>query len=119
MAPFILECAVRKRLEKRMEVILSGVPTSSSGLHRSAIKLRSASTRNASQSPLSDSIIVGDANCLASEFVYSTEFNGHMDQIDLARNSIALKLIRSQKDKVTGLVTLIFDFVFCPAKSFM
>ena len=65
-------------------------------------------------------VIVGDsASHVASEFVYSVHYNGNPDQAELAKNSIALKLIRSQREKSTGLVTLVFDFIFCPSKSFM
>ena len=65
-------------------------------------------------------VIVGDsASHVANEFVYSVHYNGNPDQAELAKNSIALKLIRSQREKSTGLVTLVFDFIFCPSKSFM
>jgi hypothetical protein len=65
-------------------------------------------------------VIVGEsASHLASEFVYSVHYSGNPDQAELAKNSIALKLIRSQREKSSGLVTLVFDFIFCPSKSFM
>ena len=150
--PFVLECLVRKRLEKRMEVNLTGVTTYASGSDRAAMRLRSVTPQQTltsslkSQTALTSSryttdelstmptslqdttntivtsnslVILGDANQFSSEFVHTINFSGHLDQIEMAKNSIAMKLIRTQRDKNTGLVTLIFDFIFCPSKSFM
>ena len=64
-------------------------------------------------------VSVGDANQFSNEFLHSIQFSGNLDQIENARNSIALKLIRSHLDKASGLVMLTFDFIFCPSKSFM
>lgn len=53
--PFVLECMVRKRLEKRLEVVLNNVPSYSSGRDRSALKLRSVnSALSSSSSPASN-----------------------------------------------------------------
>ena len=169
--PFVLECMVRKRLEKRMEVILSGVTTYSSGLDRVAMRLRSVtpkqqqhhqsttmtssqtkSTTTALTSSRYDTtdefsstlptttlldnnntltqvtatatesqslVILGEASQFSSEFVYTIHFSGNLDQVELAKNAIALKLIRTQRDKSSGLVMLTFDFIFSPSKSFM
>lgn len=111
---------VRKRLEKRMEVMISDVSSYSFGLDRSALKVRSATPQNSSSKALDNNlIIIGDVNNLAAEFVHSIQFSGSVEQNELARNSIAMKLIRSQRDKNTGVLTLVFDFIFCPAKSFV
>ena len=150
--PFVLECMVRKRLEKRMEVNLTGVTTYASGSDRAALRLRSVTPQQTLTSSLKSTaltssryttdemttlptslletntntlvtsnslIIVGESNQFASEFVHTIQFSGNLDQIEVARNAIALKLVRIQRDKSTGLVTLIFDFIFCPSKSFM
>jgi hypothetical protein len=49
---------VRKRLEKRMEVIISDVSSYSSGLDKSAVKLRSITPQNGS-SKIDNLIIIG------------------------------------------------------------
>jgi hypothetical protein len=160
---------VRKRLEKRMEVILSGVTTYSSGLDRAAMRLRSVTPKQQHQSTTMTSsqtkstttaltssrydttdefsstlptttlldnnntltqvtatatesqslVILGEASQFSSEFVYTIHFSGNLDQVELAKNAIALKLIRTQRDKSSGLVMLTFDFIFSPSKSFM
>ena len=56
---------------------------------------------------------------LANEFSHSIQYIGNLDQIEVVKNSIAMKLIRSYKDKSTGLLNLVFDFIFWPSKSFM
>jgi hypothetical protein len=111
---------VRKRLEKRMEVVISDVSSYSSGLDKSAVKLRSVTPQSASSNMSHDNlIIIGDINNLASEFMHSIQFSGNVEQSQIAKNSVAMKLIRSQREKSTGLMTLIFDFIFCPSQSFV
>ena len=112
---------VRKRLEKRMEVVISDVSSYSSGLDKSAVKLRSVTPQGASSSNMSHDnlIIIGDINNLANEFMHSIQFSGNVEQSQIAKNSVAMKLIRSQREKSTGLMTLIFDFIFCPSQSFV
>jgi hypothetical protein len=50
---------VRKRLEKRMEVIISDVSSYSSGLDKSAVKLRSITPQNGSSKSIDNLIIIG------------------------------------------------------------
>ncbi len=107
-APFVLECGVRKRLEKRMEVTLSGMNEA-----RSVLRLRAATPKTSkSNSPAERSESAGD-------YTHSIQYVGNLDQIDAVQNSVAMKLVRSQRDKQTGLLTLVFDFIFWPSKSFM
>lgn len=156
--PFVLECMVRKRLEKRMEVVLNNVTTYASGRDRSALKLRSitpassSSTNSAprdylvpttelnglgqtqrrinnnnkngdNDSPNSLIVLGGETTNLGSEFVHSVQFsnNGSISQeaSDMAKNSIAMRLVRVHRDKSNGLVTLLFDVIFSPSRSFM
>ena len=58
-SPFILECMVRKRLEKRMEVIISDVSSYSSGMDKSAVKLRSITPQNGCRKSIDNLIIIG------------------------------------------------------------
>lgn len=139
-APFVLECMVRKRLEKRLEVMLKNVTSYSSGQDRTALKLRSITPQKGiteetsmstsrssdyvdmkSSNSSSNSMVIvgGETTSLASEFVYSIQFNGMLELVELAKNSIALKLVRVQRDKSTGLVNMIFDIIYCPSRSFM
>jgi hypothetical protein len=122
--PFVLECPVRKRLEKRIEVILTNVSSFYSSNDRAALKLRSATPSSSSELNSPKNASGGEeastnSLTMAQDFAYSVQYFGNVDQCELAKNSIALKLIRTQKDKSNGLVTLVFDFIFCPAKSFM
>lgn len=131
----MVECKVRHRLEKTMEIVLANVTTYSSGLDRGSLRMRSMtpkkdSSKTTSSFSLSDEhqtksesigsfVMVGDTNKLANEFVYHLHFSGNLDQCELAQNSIAIKLVRVEREKGNGLVNLIFHIVFCPSKSFM
>lgn len=129
--PFQIECSVRKRLEKRMEIVLSNVSSYyTSSDRRSPLRVRSVTPYKASATPESidspksknsDQESAANANntTLAQEFTYNIQFFGNSDQCQTAGNSIAIKLVRTQRDKTNGLVTLIFDLIFCPSKSFM
>ncbi len=111
-APFLLECAVRKRLEKRLEVTLTGMRSDSVSDLKSVLKIRSA-TPNTSKSNTPDKFESG------GDYTHSIQYVGNLDQIDVVQNSVAMKLVRSQRDKQSGLLTLVFDFIFWPSKSFM
>ena len=140
--PFILECMVRKRLEKRLEVTLNNVTSYSSDQDQVALKLRpitpqkrtiidatTISTNKSSDhidlklfnnsSPNSMTLVGGEITNLANEFVYSIQFNGISELVELAKNSIALKLNRIQRDKSNGFVNMLFDVIFSPSRSFM
>lgn len=134
----MLECMVRKRVEKRMEVTLNNVTTYASGQDRNTLRVRSITPERAEvkQSPkLSQSseeftdlksmassnslILLNDTQNLSNEFVYSIQFTGGQEQTEIGNNSTALKLVRVQRDKNTGTVTLLFDIIFAPSKSIM
>lgn len=106
--PFILECVVRNRLEKRMEVTLTGANHLFD--NNKVLKIRPITPRTTTPIPEVSS---------DSGFTHSIQYTGNLDQIEVVQNAIAMKLIRIQKDKQTGLVTLVFDFIFWPSKSFM
>ncbi|CAF0834043.1 unnamed protein product [Brachionus calyciflorus] len=135
-SPFVVECMVRHRMEKTMEIVLANVTTYASGLDRGSLRLRSITpkkeaTKTSSTYSFSDEdkfiksessnslVVVGESNKLASEFVYKLHFSGNLEQCEQAKNSIAIKLVRTEREKENGLVKLIFHLVFCPSKSFM
>lgn len=116
-----------------MEIVLSGVTTYASGQDRSSLRVRSitpfedASKANQVEKEGGESsrrtphslVLVGETHHIGKEFVHSLQFSGSAEQNEMAKNAIALKLARTQRDKQSGLVTLVFDFVFSPSKSFM
>ncbi len=104
---------MRKRLEKRMEVTLPGSISCSDP--KSILKIRSATPRSNNSSPNFDNADFINNN----EFTHSIQYVGNLDQIESVKNSIAMKLIRTYRDKSSGLLNLVFDFIFWPSKSFM
>lgn len=126
--PFILECLVRKRLEKRMEVVLSGLSKHSAHLDRVGINLRSITPQKSSLlkhqysaigSYLSEETPLTEIVQSVNDFTHSIEFTGGIEQNELARNSIAMKLVRVEREKNSDLITLAFDFIFFPSLSFI
>jgi hypothetical protein len=142
--PLVIECMVRNRLEKRMEISLSDV-TSNSASNDKLTEVRSVTPTNEvpkipDDSLSSDSGFIFDSNTyqqkfcfcwliqflnkgrnLGREFLHSIIFKNdstHQNN-DLLRNSIAIKLLRYHRDRKTGLVTLVFDIIFSPSKSFV
>jgi hypothetical protein len=119
---------VRKRLEKRMEVILTNVSSYYNG-DRSVMKMRSPTF--SPEVPPKDEFVhsTSSSNSFTNsssfsqasqqEFIHSVQFFGNVDQCEQAKNSVALKLHRVQKDKSNDFVNLIFDIIFSPSKSFM
>jgi hypothetical protein len=120
---------VRKRLEKRMEISLSGIKnkyTSNLTDERFNLKLRSTTPQKSPSTAsfssfkfTEDTITPNSIERVSNEFSHSIQLTGGFDQNELAKNSIAMKLVRVEREKNSSLVTLIFDFIFCPSKSFM
>jgi hypothetical protein len=135
-SPLLLECMVRSRLEKRLEIFLSDID-SSSNIDR-ATKVRSVTPQDA-RPRVPDGAIVGDGKLkfcffvllsqtlfffkgrhIEREFLYTVIFkNNSLEYTDVFRNSLGIKLVRYHRDRISGLITLIFDAVFCPPKSFV
>ncbi len=95
-----------------MEVTLTGTSAYNRS-DKSVLKIRPATPGATPATPTAN-----DSNS-TNEFTHSIEFLGNSDDVDSVKNSLAMKLVRSQKDNKTGLLTLVFDFIFWPSKSFM
>ena len=84
----------------------------------SVLKIRPATPKTAQKG--ANSPDATDLNSqVAADFTHSIQYVGNLDQIDSVQNSVAMKLVRSQRDKQNGQLTLLFDFIFWPSKSFM
>ncbi|XP_070567350.1 cilia- and flagella-associated protein 47-like [Ptychodera flava] len=110
----VIECQTRSRIEERLEAILMGaVPSSASGYQ--AMKTRALTPKDSSRPSSSDGVVVGEGNTLAEEFSYEILYDDDESKATLG-NSIALSLLRKQRDKSNGIMTLIFNIVFAPFK---
>ena len=100
-----------------MEVTLTGTSAYNRS-DKSVLKIRPAKFALLIRGSTPATPTANDSNS-TNEFTHSIEFLGNSDEVDSVKNSLAMKLVRSQKDNKTGLLTLVFDFIFWPSKSFM
>jgi hypothetical protein len=116
-SPLLLECPVRKRLEKRVEVLLAlGAISNQASLNmRSLTPIESSSIDG-----VKDNLVNKPSNFSNSltnnEFIYSIQFG---ESHEMARNAIAVKLIKIERDQSSDSIALTFSFIYCPSKSFV
>ncbi|XP_078698604.1 cilia- and flagella-associated protein 47-like isoform X8 [Branchiostoma floridae x Branchiostoma belcheri] len=109
-----VECQARNRVEERLEVTLMGAAPSSAGGYPNPMKTRAITPIDA-QRPSTDGVIVGEGNTVAEEFSYEIEYDSE-DAQSLLQHSLGLSLVRKQRDRVSGVVILVFNLIFAPAK---
>ncbi|XP_021363645.1 cilia- and flagella-associated protein 47-like isoform X2 [Mizuhopecten yessoensis] len=109
----VIECKARDRVEERLEVTLAGVAPASSGPQRS-ILTRSVTPKD--QKPkIADGVVIGETLATAEEFVHELGFTDNEAQENL-QNSVAVTLVRQQRDTSSGLVILVYNIVYAPFK---
>ncbi|XP_064627283.1 cilia- and flagella-associated protein 47-like isoform X2 [Lineus longissimus] len=107
----LIECPSRERAEERLEVVLSGVAPCSSGPQR-GIKTRAVTPKDQASKP-PDGIVVAETISVTNEFTFEIVFSKEENTNNL-QNAVALSLVRQHRDKVSGLVVLVFNIVFAP-----
>ncbi|KAK3096977.1 hypothetical protein FSP39_005325 [Pinctada imbricata] len=110
----VIDCKARDRVEERLEVTLSGVAPASSGPQKTVLT-RSITPKDRSPK-IPDGIVVGETLATASEFEFDLKYPDEESEDNL-QNSVALTLVRTQREKATGLVILVFNLVYAPFKS--
>ena len=113
ISPALIKCKARNRTEERLEVTLSGVAPSNGGPKR-GIKVRAVTPKNA-KPKAPEGIVVGDTINMADEFTYEVLYNNSDAKKDLD-SFVGLSLVRSYRDKTNGLVVLVFNIVYSPAR---
>ncbi|XP_072178621.1 cilia- and flagella-associated protein 47-like [Diadema setosum] len=111
----LVSCQARSRIEERLEVSLTGaVPSAASSYHM--VKTRAITPKGAQPSLDDDGVVVGEGNTLANEFSYELIYPSDEARIQL-ENAVSLQLIRKQREKLSGNVTLVFNVVYAPFKT--
>ncbi|XP_071134806.1 cilia- and flagella-associated protein 47-like isoform X3 [Mytilus edulis] len=127
----VVECKARDRVEERLEVTLAGVAPAASGPQKN-ITTRSITPKG--QKPkVADGIVVGEKGtdeivlgerslsppmetlATAEEFTFEIKYPDG-DTQDNLQNSVALSLVRIQRETASGLVILVFNTVYAPFK---
>ncbi|XP_033113331.1 cilia- and flagella-associated protein 47-like isoform X2 [Anneissia japonica] len=110
-----ISCQARSRIEEYLEVSLMGaVPSSATGY-------RSIRTRSTTPEDLcfdrskTDGVVVGEGNKVTEEFSYNLMYNNEQDEANL-KHCVSLTLVKKFRDKLTGIVNLVFSVVYAPFK---
>lgn len=104
--PLVIESMIRNRLEKRIELSLTSFGNGDRNLVRSI-------TPYSSQKMLQSNLTNNENQQLS----FSLKFLNSAFE-EAAKNSIAIKLVRVEKNQSNDSTTCIFDVIFSPSKSF-
>ncbi|XP_069495471.1 cilia- and flagella-associated protein 47 [Ambystoma mexicanum] len=113
-APAIVSCQARSRAEERIEVLLTGAVPGQAGM---------ATVRNGAITPqkklstggVQDELQVTEGFATTEEFLYELQYESDQVKSQL-ETSLAIGLVRKERDGQTGIVTLIFNIIFSPSK---
>ncbi|XP_022089961.1 cilia- and flagella-associated protein 47-like isoform X2 [Acanthaster planci] len=111
----VISCQARSRIEERLEVSLTGaVPSSASGDQR-RVTTRAVTPKGLEKAHTTDGVVVGEGNTVAREFSFDVLYGDEEAEAHL-ENAVSLNLVRKQRDKLSGIVRLVFNVVFAPFK---
>ncbi|XP_063160761.1 cilia- and flagella-associated protein 47 [Candoia aspera] len=113
-APAVVCCHARSRLEEKVEVLLTGVVPGTTGSQ--ILQDTAMLTLSKSKSyPIHNEVQVTDGFSTTDEFMYEIEFESERVTSQL-KSTVAINLVKKERDLKTGIVTLIFNIVFAPFK---
>ncbi|KAI0223616.1 Cilia- and flagella-associated protein 47 [Lamellibrachia satsuma] len=112
--PVEVRCQARMRIEERLEVLLAGMVPSSAGLKRGT-KPRPATPDDKDAPNAPENVVIGETLSGAPAFTYEIIYANDDAQNDLS-SAVALTFVRHLRDRITGLVMLVFNIIFSPYK---
>ncbi|XP_039185523.1 cilia- and flagella-associated protein 47 [Crotalus tigris] len=114
LAPALVCCRARSRLEENIEVLLTGVVpgATASQIPQNTAMLTFSQSKS---SPIHDEVQVTDGFSTTDEFMYEIQFESERMKSQL-KSAIAINLVKKERDLKTGIVTLIFNIIFTPYK---
>ncbi|XP_028902353.1 cilia- and flagella-associated protein 47 isoform X2 [Ornithorhynchus anatinus] len=113
-APTVISCKARRRVEERMEVLLTGVVPGG----RAVQEPRDFVVRPKNLTPKLDTqtrLQIAEGYAPVDEFLYEIKFESEITKSSL-ESCVALYLIKKDRDVNSGIITLIFNIVFAPQK---
>ncbi|XP_041438289.1 cilia- and flagella-associated protein 47 isoform X2 [Xenopus laevis] len=109
-APAVVMCPARSRTEERVEVLLTGAvpgPTRMPTSH---------GNRPTEKTNTQDEVQVTNGLSTTEEFFYEIGYESDEVKSQL-EPSVAIELVRKERDATSGIVTLFFNIIFAPNKS--
>eukprot|EP00079_Xenopus_tropicalis_P021661 XP_012813080.1 PREDICTED: cilia- and flagella-associated protein 47 isoform X1 [Xenopus tropicalis] len=110
-APAVVCCPARSRTEERVEVLLTGAVPGPTRMAASAGIRPTEKTNN-----IQDEVQVTNGLSTTEEFLYEIKYESDEVKAQL-EPSVAIELVRKERDATSGIVTLIFNIIFAPNKS--
>ncbi|XP_062432984.1 cilia- and flagella-associated protein 47 [Rhea pennata] len=108
----VVRCRARNRIEKRVEVLLTGVVPGATAMPAA----RNSAVVDANKPDnIQDEVQVTDGFSTTVEFLYELQYQS--DKIKSQLDSlVGIHLIQKERDTESGIITLIFNIVFAPNK---
>ncbi|NXG35184.1 CFA47 protein, partial [Dromaius novaehollandiae] len=108
----VVRCQARHRVEKRVEVLLTGVAPGATAMPAAR---NSAVLDTNKPANIQDEVQVTDGFPTTVEFLYELQYQS--DKIKSQLDSlVGIHLMQKERDTESGIVTLIFNIVFAPNK---
>ncbi|OXB79722.1 UNVERIFIED_CONTAM: hypothetical protein H355_010190, partial [Colinus virginianus] len=112
LVPAVVRCQARERIEKKVEVRLTGVVP---GVTATSTTKISEKIKGNKPSNMQEVVQVTDGFSATTEFQYELQYQS--DEIKSQIESlVGMHLIQREEDTESGTVTLIFNIVFAPNK---
>ncbi|GAB0178378.1 cilia- and flagella-associated protein 47 [Grus japonensis] len=112
LVPAVVRCRARQRVEKRVEVLLTGVVP---GANAMPAARNSAVVNTNKPANIQEEVQVTDGFSTTVEFLYELQYQSNEIKSQLGA-LVGMHLIQRERDTESGIITLIFNIVFAPNK---
>ncbi|KAF1457771.1 Cilia- and flagella-associated protein 47, partial [Spheniscus demersus] len=112
LVPAVVCCRARQRVERRVEVLLTGVVP---GANAMPATRNSATVNTNKPANIQEEVQVTDGFSTTVEFLYELQYQSNETKSQLGA-LVGMHLIQRERDTESGIVTLIFNIVFAPNK---
>nr|XP_009915902.1 PREDICTED: putative uncharacterized protein CXorf30 homolog [Haliaeetus albicilla] len=112
LVPAVVRCRARQRVERRVEVLLTGVVPGATAMPAA----RNSATVNTNKpGNIQEEVQVTDGFFTTVEFLYELQYQSNEIKSQL-ESLVGMHLVQRERDTESGIVTLIFNIVFAPNK---
>eukprot|EP00062_Callorhinchus_milii_P018287 gi/632971676/ref/XP_007902288.1/ PREDICTED: uncharacterized protein LOC103185538 [Callorhinchus milii] len=111
VSPAVIQCQAKNRIEERVEIVLTGAVPGSSATQTKQPEAFIPSIAHCHQDGLHET----NGHITTAEFLHEVMYDSE-DARNQMESSVAVTFMKKEWDLQTGIVTLIFNFVFAPYK---
>uniref|UniRef100_A0A8C5M3C4 Calponin-homology (CH) domain-containing protein n=1 Tax=Leptobrachium leishanense TaxID=445787 RepID=A0A8C5M3C4_9ANUR len=110
-SPAVICCQARSRTEERVEVLLTGVVPGQTAMQVTSYGVKQGENANQIQ----EEVQVSNGFSTTEEFLYEIRYESEEMKSQL-EPSVAIELVKKERDAPSGIVTLTFNIIFAPNK---